>query len=251
MTLAPIKIIEPRWDAPRQVRAICTTRQGGFSKSPFDSLNLAAHVGDAPADLIRNRRHLGEALNLPAEPDWLQQTHSTSVVTLEQDSLRQADAAITRRPDTVAVVMTADCLPILLCNREGSEVAAIHAGWRGLVNGVVQATLTQMNSPPEQLLAWIGPAISQSHFEVGPEVHAAFVTQHDSAKDRFVSNRPGHWICDLAGLAADSLNRLGLIDVHRSEYCSYADADLFFSYRRNPETGRMASLIWIDGALEK
>jgi len=241
-----IETITPDWPAPARVKACCTTRRGGHSEAPFDSLNLGLHVGDREVDVMRNRKRLREQLALPAEPSWIKQTHSIDVVTLENDARRDADAAVTRAPGYVAVVMTADCLPILLCNRQGSEVAAVHAGWRGLQAGIIQATLSAMQSPRSDLLAWIGPGISQACFEVGDEVYAAFVDADSAAAACFSANRPGHWLCDLGGIAASWLSALGVSRVARSPYCSYRDAELFYSYRRETVTGRMASLIWIN-----
>ncbi|MDH3633472.1 MAG: peptidoglycan editing factor PgeF [Gammaproteobacteria bacterium] len=240
-----MKLIEPGWSAPATVRAVTTTRAGGFSLTPFDSLNLALHVGDNPDHVAQNRVLLQQVLDLPAEPCWINQTHGIHAVTLEQGGSRDADAAITRQPGTVAVVMTADCLPILVCNRDGTEVAAIHAGWRGLRAGVIQATLASMASVNEQLLAWIGPGISQDNFEVGEEVRTAFVDSIARAEGFFHANRAGHWLCDLAGLAESVLLAQGVSEVCRDPGCTYRDADRFFSYRRNTTTGRLASLIWI------
>ena len=240
-----IETIKPSWVAPPSVCAYTTTRVGGVSQVPFDSLNLALHVGDDPVHVARNRELLQQVLNLPAEPCWISQTHGTHAVTLELDNSRDADAAITRLPGIVAVVMTADCLPILVCNRDGSEVAAVHAGWRGLQAGVIQGTLARMKSSSEQLQAWIGPGISQDNFEVGAEVRTAFIDSMQDAESFFKENRKGHWLCDLAGLAERVLKRQGVVDVYRDLGCSYRDADNFYSYRRNTTTGRMASLIWI------
>ena len=241
-----IETIQPDWDAPPDIRAYCTTRAGGISAPPFDSFNLALHVGDDPGHVAQNRQLLRQEMKLPAEPCWINQTHGIHSVTLEQENSRDADAAITRVPGIVAVVMTADCLPILVCNRDGSEVAAVHAGWRGLQAGVIQATLAKMKSPGEQLLAWIGPGISQSCFEVDAEVRTAFIDSMQDGQSFFKANRKGHWLCDLAGLAELVLKGQGVIDVYRAPNCSYRDAELFFSYRRNATTGRMASLIWIN-----
>ena len=241
-----IETVKPDWSAPPQIRACCTTRHGGVSQTPFDGLNLGLHVGDRDDDVLQNRRRLREDLLLPSEPCWINQTHSVEVVTLEQDDNRDADAAITREAGRIAVVMTADCLPILLCNRAGSEVAAIHAGWRGLQAGVIQSTLTAMHSPVEQLIAWVGPGITQASFEVGDEVYAAFVDPQPSAASCFNANRPGHWLCDLGGLAKSVLRRAGVAEVSLSPHCSYRDAGRFYSYRREATTGRMASLIWIN-----
>jgi YfiH family protein len=235
---------QPEWSIPSHVKALYTTRLGGVSEAPFDSLNLAEHVGDDLDRVLRNREIL-LSLGLPSVPCWLQQTHSTTAVTLELEQNREADAAITRQADTVAVVMTADCLPILFCNRSGSEVAAVHAGWRGLLDGIVQATITKMQSPASELMAWIGPAISQSKFEVGDEVRQAFVEKQALADKRFISNRTAHWLCDLPALADDLLKSLGVADVTCSNLCSYSNGADFFSYRRQAVTGRMASLIWI------
>ena len=243
---APIEIIEAKWNAPSQVKALCTTRQGGFSQPPYDSLNLATHVGDDDQSVMRNRELLCHSLRLPAEPCWLEQTHSTRVVSLESDSSRLADAAITREADTIAIVMTADCLPILLCNRSGSEVAAIHAGWRGLADGVIEATVNDMNSSADQLLAWIGPGISQQCFEVGSEVRDFYIARNRADESYFVANRPAHWLCDLSGLASATMARLDIAEISRAGYCSYSDDSHYFSYRRNALTGRLASLIWID-----
>jgi len=241
-----IETIHANWQAPSSIHACCTTRRGGGSVAPFDSFNLGLHVGDRDTDVIENRRLLRESLALPSEPCWINQTHGVHVVTLEQDSDRDADAAITREPGKVAIVMTADCLPILVCNRAGSEVAAIHAGWRGLQAGVIEATIAALHSPAQDLMAWIGPGISQDCFEVGDDVHAAFIDRLANAQACFSANRPGHWLCDLAGLAESVLRTAGIDEVTRAPYCSYSDADLFYSYRREPVTGRMASLIWID-----
>lgn len=240
-----IKFIQPQWPAPAAVSACCTTRQGGVSPSPFDSLNLALHVGDDETRVRQNRVDLRAGLQLPAEPGWMNQTHGTRAVILEQETSRDADAAITRQPGQVAVVMTADCLPILLCNQSATEVAAVHAGWRGLQAGVVQSTLTAMQSARDDLMAWIGPGISQAHFEVGDEVRRAFADSIQGADDYFSAHGPGHWLCDLGGLAERVLNRHGVDRVTRDPHCSYRDAGLFYSYRRRATTGRMATLIWI------
>lgn len=239
------EFIQPGWNAPASVRAFSTMRNGGYSLAPFDSLNLALHVGDDPVQVVRNRALLKQALSLPAEPCWINQTHGTHAVTLEQDSSRDADCSITRRSGTVAVVMTADCLPILVCSRGGTEVAAIHAGWRGLQAGVIQSALATMTSDNEQLMAWVGPGISQDNFEVGEDVCAAFVDSMPDAATFFQPIRQRHWLCDLAGLAESVLRSQGVIEVYRDPGCTYRDTEKFFSYRRHTTTGRMASLIWI------
>ena len=241
-----IETIQPNWSSPLGIRACCTTRTGGVSVAPFDSLNLALHVGDEATRVAQNRELLRQQLELPAEPCWINQTHGTRTVTLEQEVSRDADAAITRVPGTIAVVMTADCLPVLLCNRDGSEVGAVHAGWRGLQAGVIQSALATMKSPNQQLLAWIGPGISQACFEVGDEVRTAFMDVMQDAQTCFSAHGEGHWLCDLGGLAERVLKSQGVGKVFRDSYCSYRDADRFYSYRRAAATGRMASLIWIN-----
>lgn len=239
--------IRPHWPAPKNVSAVATTRSGGFSIEPFTSLNLAAHVGDDPALVEANRALLQRQLDLPSKPCWLNQTHSNRVTLLNGGSNYEvdSDSAITHKKGQVAAVMTADCLPILLCNQDGSEVAAIHAGWRGLVDGVVSNTLSKMSSDPAQLMAWIGPAISQQRFEVGEDVFQLFVDRSKNATEFFHANRPQHWLCDLPGLAAQALSDDGVRQVYLSGLCSYGDASRFYSYRRDNVTGRMACLIWI------
>nr|MDJ0833486.1 peptidoglycan editing factor PgeF [Gammaproteobacteria bacterium] len=207
--------------------------------------NLAAHVDDDPDLVAQNRQQLVTSLELPAEPQWLEQIHSTTVIDLDRTQTRQGDAAITARPATIAAVLTADCLPVLLCNRDGSEVGAAHAGWRGLVGGVVEQSVSAMRSEPAQLMAWLGPAIGPHNFEVGSEVREAFVRQHASAEACFQVNRPGHYLADLYALARLRLELLGIRQISGGEYCTYQDQQRFFSYRRDRHTGRQASLIYI------
>lgn len=243
-----IDLIEPEWAAPASVRACSTTRRGGLSQAPYDSFNLGQHVGDDDRHVSGNRELLESSLGLPQSPSWIRQTHSTRAVILEQEDSREADAAITRQVGLVAVVMTADCLPILLCNRDGTEVAALHAGWRGLQAGIIDAALSRMESDGSELMAWIGPGISQQHFEVGDEVYAAYVESIADCDRRFVAHGQGHWLCDLGGIAEDVLTGLGVPVVVRDPGCTYRDRDRFFSYRRDGITGRMASMIWIHSA---
>ncbi len=243
-----IETVAPRWNAPPQVRALCTTRRGGVSRPPFDDFNLGLHVGDDDADVRRNRDRLVADLGLPGEPDWIRQTHGTRVVRLERDRDRDADAAVTREPGRVAVVMIADCLPILVASRDGREIAAIHAGWRGLAAGVVEAALERIESPRGELLAWIGPGITRAHFEVGDDVRDAFARRLDETPGYFEAHGPGRWLCDLPGLAAHVLARAGVGEVARDSHCTYRDREHFFSYRRERATGRMAALIWIEPA---
>ena len=240
-----IDLIRPEWSTPANVHACCTTRTGGFSQAPYAGFNLGLHVGDDEVSVKRNRDLLNDELMLPQAPSWIRQTHSTRAVVLEANDDRQADAAITRRPGQVAAIMTADCLPILLCNRAGTEVAAVHAGWRGLQAGVIQSALSSMQSTAADLVAWIGPGISQQHFEVGADVYAAYQESIADCEAYFVSHGEGHWLCDLGGIASAVLVRLGVSEVARDAGCTYRDTERFFSYRRDGVTGRMASLIWI------
>lgn len=242
----PVDVILPEWDAPESIYACCTTRQGGVSKAGFESLNLATHVADDAQNVDKNRLILKQQLSLPSEPQWLNQTHTILVADLDrQCTSPEADAAITSTAGKVAVVMTADCLPVLFCNQQGTEVGAAHAGWRGLLNGILEQTVSQMKSQPSQLMAWLGPAISAQHFEVGAEVLEAF-TQHDAATgEYFFNNRPGHYLADLYAIASYRLKKLGISHISGGQYCTYADSARFFSYRRDKNTGRQASLIYI------
>ncbi len=240
--------IVPEWPAPQQIRAVITSRRGGVSRPPFDSLNLADHVGDDAESVAANRRVLREELGLSSEPVWLQQVHGCDVLELSggwQGSC-QADAAITTEPGRVCAVLTADCLPLLLCNRSGSQVAAVHAGWRGLLEGVIETTVAAFGENGEELLAWLGPAIGPDAFEVGPEVRNAFVEANREDESAFVANRPGHWLADIYALARSRLERLNIGFVGGGDRCTVSEPEQFFSYRRDGETGRMASLIWID-----
>ena len=239
----------PQWPAPSRVRAAFTLRTGGVSAPPFDSLNVGVHVGDA-ADAVReNRRRLREHLRLPAEPAWLEQVHGTGVCELEAPAAATADALFTRQARRVCVVQVADCLPVLLAARDGSCVAAVHAGWRGLAAGVLEATLARLDTQPEQLMAWLGPAIGAQHFEVGGEVREAFIGRDPGASGAFIANPRGRWQCDLAELARRRLGAAGITAVFGGAWCTYAEPLRFFSYRRDGQCGRMAALIWLDGEL--
>jgi YfiH family protein len=237
--------IEPDWPAPPRVRAASTLRHGGVSRGGHASLNLATHVGDDPRAVAENRRRLRMALSLPAAPDWLTQTHSLRVIDLERTADRDGDAALTRQPGQVAVVMTADCLPVLFCDDRGSVVAAAHAGWRGLAGGILENTIAAMDCAPRTLLAWLGPAIGPRYFEVGDAVRDLFLRDLPQAVPAFAATRPGHWLCDLYALARLRLQRAGVTRIHGGERCTFAEESAFFSYRREPRCGRQASLIWL------
>jgi YfiH family protein len=233
------------WPAPKNITTLSTTRLSGFSQPPYDSNNLALHVGDNEFSVYKNRKQLAEVLHLPAEPIWLNQTHSTLCVVPENESLRDADASVTRSKNCPLVIMTADCIPITLCNNQGTEIAAIHAGWRGLYNGIVENTIKKMTSPPSDLLAWIGPAISQKHFEVGEEVYLFFTDKYPQSTHCFKSTGT-KWLADLARIAELVLNSQGIDAVYQSHLCTFELKDEFYSYRRTPQTGRIATLIWFN-----
>jgi polyphenol oxidase len=238
----------PDWPAPAGVRAAFTLRTGGISRAPFDTFNLAAHVGDDPLAVTENRRRLRDRLELPAEPAWLEQVHGHRVVDLDgqtsSDSLGPADAALTRARGRICAIQVADCMPVLLAAADGSAVGAAHAGWRGLAGGVLEATVRAMNTPAGGLLAWLGPAIGQAHYEVGEEVRAAFVSADAGASAAFLPNERGRWQCDLHALARRRLAALGVSSLHGGGWCTYADPGRFFSYRRDGPCGRMAALIF-------
>lgn len=235
----------PDWPAPANVRSLQTTRHGGVSRAPYDSLNLGDHVGDNPLAVAQNRQRLNRLM--PSEPVWLEQVHGTQVVNADLASCKpRGDAAVARSPGSVCVVMTADCLPVLLCDASGSVVGAAHAGWRGLCDGVIEATVQAMNTPAEKLLAWLGPAISQPAFEVGAEVRAAFIAKDAQAASAFVSGVDGKWQADIYHLAHLRLQALGVTQIYGGQYCTYHEAEQFFSYRRDGVTGRMGAFIWLE-----
>lgn len=233
------------WSAPANVRALTTSRVGGYSQSPFDKNNLALHVGDDAEHVQRNRQSLKQRLLMPNDPVWLEQTHSTHCVMVDDDNNRNADASITRRPNTPLAIMTADCLPILLCDRNGTEIAAIHAGWKGLAYGIVEQTLQKMESQPETLLAWIGPAICQRCYQVGREMEEAFTNRYSFVSSAF-EHKDNSCYADLPGLAELILKSHGVEAVFQSKACTFERDDAFYSYRREAKTGRIATLIWRD-----
>lgn len=242
----PLEAIVPDWPAPARVGAVQTTRRGGASHGPYASLNLGDHVGDDPAAVAANRAHLGAIL--PAAPVWLTQVHGVAVADADRAAPGiEADAAVSRRPGTVCAVMTADCLPVLLCDRGGKVVAAAHAGWRGLCAGVIEATVAAMGVPAGDVLAWLGPAIGPQAFEVGDEVRAAFVAHDAAATAAFAAHGPDKWLADIWLLARQRLAALGVGSVSGGGQCTVADRDRFFSYRRDRITGRMATCIWLAG----
>ena len=237
--------IYPDWPAPKNVRALQTTRTGGLSAAPHNSLNLGRHVGDDAVIVLRNRMLL--APYLPSEPVWLTQTHGVKVIDADLAPCDpEGDACIAKQPGAVCVVMTADCLPVLLCDDHGSVVGAAHAGWRGLCTGVIEAAVAFMAVPATTVMAWLGPAIGQQYFEVGEDVRAAFMAQDARAAAAFAPSTAGKWQADIYQLARLRLNALGITRIYGGDFCTYTDPALFFSYRRDGVTGRMGTFIWLE-----
>lgn len=240
-------ILVPDWPAPPRVRAASTLRTGGASRPPFDTFNLAAHVGDDPQSVGRNRQRLREFLQLGTEPRWLEQMHGKQVVRAAPTSAPpRADGAYAIEPGQVCVVMTADCLPVLLASRDGTRVAAAHAGWRGLAAGVLEETVRVLGVPRGELIAWLGPAIEPERFEVGAEVRAAFLAHDGHASAAFVPHGPNKWLADLYELASQRLRQLGVESIHGGDRGTWRERAAFYSHRRDGRCGRMATLIWIE-----
>lgn len=240
--------IEPDWPAPAKVRALSTTRDGGISEGAFQGLNLGAHVGDEPARVEENRALLQQAANIPGRLNWLNQVHGVAVhpVSNEYGAAPDADAACALQTGLACIVMTADCLPVLFCNKAGTRVSAAHAGWRGLQVGVLEASIAAMGCEPNDILAWLGPAIGPTAFEVGGEVRDAFMAEQVEAVAAFVpSANEGKWLADIYQLARLRLARAGVTAVYGGEHCTFSDPERFYSYRRDGQTGRMASIIWL------
>ncbi len=246
--------ILPDWPVPPTIKAVSTSRVGGVSQAPYDHLNLGAHVGDVPHDVHQNRQRLHDLLQLPSEPLWLEQVHGTTVYHPAPPTINdaaatpQADAVVVSAENQVAVVMTADCLPVLFCDVAGTQVAAAHAGWRGLCDGVLERTVAALACQPIQLMAWLGPAIGPECFEVGAEVRAAFMREDAQAALAFKASRHrGKYLADIYQLARQRLRALGVMQIYGGDCCTFTDSERFFSYRREAHTGRMASLIWREG----
>jgi polyphenol oxidase len=235
----------PDWPAPANIHAATTLRTGGVSTGEYDSLNPASHVGDDPYLVNQNRLIIRTMLNLPSEPVWLNQTHSTRAVRAENSPTPlNADASFTNQEGVVCTVMTADCLPLLTCSTDGSEIAAIHAGWRGLLDGIIDNTIASLNNT--DLLIWLGPAIGSEQFEVGNEVRSAFLEKSENYEPAFKKHSQGKWLADIYKLARINLAKLGIKNIYGGHYCTVTDKERFYSYRRDKITGRMATLIWRD-----
>ena len=234
--------ITPQWPAPKNVFAAMSTRLGGCSQTPFAAMNVGMHCGDDAQAVQHNRQQLSELLALPQEPFWLQQTHSVRVTHAGTDN--NADGAYTAEPKQICVVMSADCLPILMCSKDGIEVAAIHAGWRGLAAGIISNGLAQFSCAAADVLVWLGPCIGPSAFEVGADVKAAFCAAQAQAEQAFRQTASDRWHADLHLLAQQQLQSLGVEKIYADPSCTWTDAERFYSYRRDGQTGRMASMIW-------
>ncbi len=236
--------IYPDWPAPSQIKSIQTTRLGGVSVGSYASLNLGDHVKDNPQHVAHNRQLLNNFV--PTEPVWLNQVHGVQVIDAAISScLESADAAYSNKANVVCVTMTADCLPVLLCNQQGTVVAAVHAGWRSLCDGVIEATVNAMPADVRDLMAWLGPAIGPDAFEVGAEVRAQFMAQDANAEHAFKA-KGDKWLGDLYQIARQRLQGLGVTAIYGGGACTYTDQEKFFSFRRDGDTGRMASMIWIE-----
>ncbi|MBT9186394.1 polyphenol oxidase [Pectobacterium punjabense] len=239
-------LIYPDWPVPESVKSCSTTRIGGRSAAPYDSLNVGNHVGDEPANVTANRQTLVSLADLPAMPHWLEQVHGTDVIRIGEalPSAVCGDAAYTDKKGQVCAVMTADCLPVLFCAVSGDEVAAAHAGWRGLHAGVLEETLACFRTKPAQIMAWLGPAIGPNAFEVGPEVRDAFI-QHDASAASAFRPEGNKFFADIYQLASLRLRAAGVTQIFGGNSCTVSEPHKFFSYRRDGVTGRMASLIWL------
>ena len=246
MTATAIGWITPDWPLAGQVNVVSTLRAGGVSEGPYASLNLAAHVGDRPEAVAANRLLLREAVHLPAEPLWLEQVHGVDVVRHGQVATGvRADASVAFEPGRVCAVMTADCLPVVLADRAGTRVAVAHAGWRGLLGGVLEATVAGLGGEAAELHAWLGPAIGPDAFEVGAEVREGYAARFPGSEASFVRNERGRYLADLYALARLVLGRAGIGAVHGGGWCTHGDPGRFFSFRRDGVTGRMATLAWL------
>jgi polyphenol oxidase len=246
MELPAANVITPTWPAPATIRALITTREGGVSRGPYASLNLGMHVGDDAQAVMENRRRLTRLL--PRGPHWLQQVHGNCVLRVTESSpaaSAAADAIHSSAVNQPCAVLVADCLPVLFCDSAGTEVAAAHAGWRGLCAGVLENTVAAMSARPESLMAYLGPAIGPEHFEVGSEVRAAFMAVDEGAAAVFRPQpAPGKFLADIYALARQRLTRAGVTQVYGGSHCTVSEPARFFSYRREGKTGRMAALIW-------
>lgn len=237
----------PNWPAPACVRAFSTTRLGGHSKAPYDSFNLGYGSNDGAAAVEHNRLKLKRELALPSEPLWLHQIHGPHVIDADHyENNCKADGSYTATTNRICIIGTADCMPILLCDKNGQEIAAVHAGWRGLAGGVIETALAKFASPKSEILAWLGPAIGPTVYEVGDEVRQQFIAIDAAAQAGFKPTANNKWLADLYTLAKQRLHHAGVINIYGGDFCTFSDSQRFFSHRRDQgKTGRMASLIWL------
>ncbi|MFA0506358.1 peptidoglycan editing factor PgeF [Vibrio sp. 10N.222.54.B12] len=246
-----MSMIIPNWNAPKNVKAFASTRFDGFSTGAYQGLNLGTHVGDDASLVENSRAWLKRHANMPTAPVWLNQTHSTDVVTVLHPTadILDADGAFTTAKDVVCSAMTADCLPVILTDTKGTQVAAVHAGWRGLAGGILENAVAKFSNlgSENKIIAWLGPAIGKQAFEVGDDVLEAFVSFDSQAKLAFEAKAdPGKWLANMSQLATQRLNKVGVTSVTDSNLCTFADADAFYSYRRDGITGRQATFIWLE-----
>jgi len=241
----PREWLVPGWNAPPHVRAFVTTRAGGVSKGEYAAMNLGYSSGDDTSHVTRNRAIVRQ--ELPSEPRWMKQVHGTHAAHIDRsDDVPTADAAVTSHAGRVAVVLTADCMPLFFSDDAGTRVAVAHAGWRGMAAGVIESTVQALETDPARVMAWMGPAIGPDAFEVGPEVRDAFIAVDPAASDAFRAHTPGKYMADLYALARRRLARAGVKSVHGGGFCTYHEPERFFSYRRVKASGRMGAFIWIE-----
>jgi len=240
-----LTIIKPDWPVAKHIHAFTSTRLGGVSQGIYHGLNLAHHVDDEPDAVQANRDLLQQQFHLPHTVKWLQQIHSTQAIAADTiENGTKADALYTNKANTICAVLTADCLPILVCNKQGDKIAAIHAGWRGLASGIIQTTLEKLAEPADHLLLWFGPAIGARHYQVGQDFYDTFLSISPMMQQAFKQTSPTHWHADIYALAKLQCEQLGIKHIYGGEHCTFADSTHFYSHRRDGTTGRMASLIW-------
>jgi purine-nucleoside/S-methyl-5'-thioadenosine phosphorylase / adenosine deaminase len=237
---------DAEWSVPKHIRAGTTIRTGGISSSPYDEFNLAQHVGDDVNAVNQNRENLIKSLKLPSEPVWLNQTHSSKVITINSEvKNNNADASFATEKQKVCVVMTADCVPILLCDQNGTKVGAVHAGWRGICNGIIENSLKQF-SDMNSVIAWIGPCISQKHYEIGSDVYESCLNHSNLLIDGFHQTNKHHWQANLAQMVKILMKKEKVGSIYECDLCTYEMEDKFYSYRRDGVTGRTATMIWME-----
>jgi YfiH family protein len=235
------------WPVPDHVHAGCSTRIGGISKPPYDELNLGMHVGDHKTDVLKNRELLIQTIALPAEPAWLQQLHGNRVISLDRETHEpMADGAYASQPGLICTVLTADCVPVLLCSDDGREIAAVHAGWRGFSKDIIGGAVQRFSTTCKHISAWIGPCIDGQHYETDENVKESCLAIPGTGENAFLPSRPGHYLTDLKALVRQRLQEMGVGRIYGGQFCTYTHSRLFFSCRREGTTGRFASLIWMD-----